>query len=380
MPAIPQQQTIVQYTTNSAQLIYTFAFYAPLSTDIVVYYQASNVAPITSYDVLLLNTDYSVTFNADPTTGGYITLLFTPTTGYYLTINRQVAVSLTTNFANAQNFNGANLDAALDRLLLLIQQNFNYIQSRNLSYIINTYLPMAQPFTQLPPLALNQVWIGSGSGVTAALIASNPSASVLQSMLAAEGVGVDGARLVGYYDAVSSTGMTVQAFLANLIPFVQAQIAAQLFQPGDMKIYGGGVVQSGWLLCDGSAISRATYAALFAAVGTTWGIGNGSTTFNVPDFRRKVPVGSGGSGTGTLGNAVGNTGGVESVTLVANQLPVSAYGLKKNIPSVNVGGATPIEIADPAGSVDTTVITNPGGGQPTSIIQPSNVVTMIIKY
>jgi microcystin-dependent protein len=44
-------------------------------------------------------------------------------------------------------------------------------------------------------------------------------------------------------------------------------------------------IPSGWLICDGSAVSRTTYANLFAAVGTAWGNGNGSTTFNVPDMR-----------------------------------------------------------------------------------------------
>lgn len=217
MPNIPQQQTIVQYVANSAQTQYTFAFYAPLPTDIQVFYQASTAVPVPAADILLLNTNYTVTYNSDPTTGGYITLLFTPTTGYYLTINRQVAPSLNTNFANAQNFNGANLDAALDRLLLLIQQNFNYITQRNLSYLINTYLPNATPYTQLPPLPQNYFWVGSGSGVVAAQISTVPSASVLQSMLASNSPGTDGARIVGYYDAIHSNPTTVQAYLANLL-------------------------------------------------------------------------------------------------------------------------------------------------------------------
>jgi hypothetical protein len=213
MPNIPQQETIVQYITNSAQMQYTFAFYAPLNTDIQVYYQSSTATPIPSADILTLNVGYTVTFNADPITGGYITLLFTPTTGFYLTINRQVGASLNTNFAAAQNFNGANLDAALDRLLLLCQQNQNYALERNLSYIINTYLPNAVPFTQLPPLAQNQFWIGSGAGVVAATVAMVPSASVLQSMLASNSPGTDGARLIGYYDTTNTFPTTVEQFL-----------------------------------------------------------------------------------------------------------------------------------------------------------------------
>lgn len=216
MPTIPQQQTIVQYITNVSQTQYTFAFYAPLPTDIQVYYQASNAVPIPSSDILAINSQYTVTYNADPTTGGIITLLFTPTTGYYLTINRMVQASLTTNFSNAQNFNGANLDSALDRLLLLIQQNLNYITERNLSYVINTYLPNATPYTQLPPLPQNYFWVGSGAGVVAAQIATVPSASVLQSMLANNAPGTDGARIVGYYDTILSNATTVDGMLTSL--------------------------------------------------------------------------------------------------------------------------------------------------------------------
>ena len=224
MPNIPQQETIVQYIANSAQTAYTFAFYAPEETDIEVYYQASNATPVPAADILTLSTDYTVTYNSDPITGGTITLLFTPTSGYYLTINRNVLASLNTNFAAAQTLSGQTLDTAFDRLLLLCQQNQNYALERNLSYIINTYLPSATPYTQLPTLAQNYIWIGSGAGVTSALLASSPSASVLQSLLAANGVGVDGSRLVGYYDAVTPATTTVHAFLANLIPFLQTNL------------------------------------------------------------------------------------------------------------------------------------------------------------
>lgn len=55
--------------------------------------------------------------------------------------------------------------------------------------------------------------------------------------------------------------------------------------------YAGPTAPTGWLLCDGSAVSRTTYPTLFAAIGTTWGAGDGSTTFNVPDMRGRVPAG-----------------------------------------------------------------------------------------
>jgi microcystin-dependent protein len=57
--------------------------------------------------------------------------------------------------------------------------------------------------------------------------------------------------------------------------------------------FAGTVAPAGFLICDGAAISRTTHAALFAVIGTTYGIGDGSTTFNIPDLRACTPVGAG---------------------------------------------------------------------------------------
>ena len=65
------------------------------------------------------------------------------------------------------------------------------------------------------------------------------------------------------------------------------------FPVGGMIPYAGASAPTGWLLCDGSAVSRTTYHALFQAIGTSWGAGNGSTTFNLPDARGAAPVGVG---------------------------------------------------------------------------------------
>lgn len=60
---------------------------------------------------------------------------------------------------------------------------------------------------------------------------------------------------------------------------------------GDIKMRADSAVPAGWLECDGAAVSRATYAALFAAISTTYGVGDGSTTFNLPDLRGEFPRG-----------------------------------------------------------------------------------------
>jgi microcystin-dependent protein len=69
---------------------------------------------------------------------------------------------------------------------------------------------------------------------------------------------------------------------------------------------------SGFLECDGAAVSRSTYAALFAVVGTTYGIGDGSTTFNVPNLTDNVAVGK------SNNKAFGTTGGANTVTPTGN--------------------------------------------------------------
>jgi microcystin-dependent protein len=76
-----------------------------------------------------------------------------------------------------------------------------------------------------------------------------------------------------------------------------------LIPAGFIGMYGAAAAPSGWYLCEGGAISRTTYAALFSAIGTTYGTGNGSTTFNVPDFRDRAPYGA---STYTLGSKTTN--------------------------------------------------------------------------
>lgn len=75
---------------------------------------------------------------------------------------------------------------------------------------------------------------------------------------------------------------------------------------GTVQPYAGTTAPSGWLLCDGSAISRTTYANLFGVISTTYGSGDGSTTYNLPDLRQRFTMGVAASGTG---NALGATGG-----------------------------------------------------------------------
>lgn len=91
---------------------------------------------------------------------------------------------------------------------------------------------------------------------------------------------------------------------------------------GIIQMFAGSTAPIGWLICDGSAVSRETYSILYSIIGDTYGAGDGSTTFNLPDLRGRVPVGI---GTGTASDAtahtLGQTEGTETHTLTTAQMP-----------------------------------------------------------
>ena len=89
---------------------------------------------------------------------------------------------------------------------------------------------------------------------------------------------------------------------------------------GMIQMYAGQYAPKGWLFCDGSAIGREAYAKLFSVIGTTYGAGDGSTTFNLPDFRDRFPVGAGTT------YARNSKGGAASVTLTTNTIPAHTHG------------------------------------------------------
>src|SRR5215831_948588 len=94
--------------------------------------------------------------------------------------------------------------------------------------------------------------------------------------------------------------------------------------PGTLRLSAAAAAASGWLLCDGAAYPRAEYAALFAAIGTAWGAGDGSSTFNVPDLRGRAPLGAG-TGTGLTARTVGQKAGEENHTLLGGEMPSHAH-------------------------------------------------------
>ena len=150
------------------------------------------------------------------------------------------------------------------------------------------------------------------------------------------------------------------------------------FPSGVMLDYGGTAAPTGWLACDGAAVSRTTYAALFTAIGTIWGAGNGSTTFNVPSLARYTTVGSGGTATATLSNTVGSKGGEEAhaLTSAENGAHTHEYSYTASVAHDNTtdtGTLYNVQASVTAASASS------GSGTAHNTMQPSAVVLKIIK-
>ncbi len=153
----------------------------------------------------------------------------------------------------------------------------------------------------------------------------------------------------------------------------------------EIRMFAGNFAPRGWAFCNGQILSIAQNTALFSLLGTTYG-GNGQTTFALPDFRSRVPVGTG-QGPGLSDIDLGQQGGTETNTLIANQLPAHTHTLNAsgNGPTVNTaagnllasqsranGGTMPNVYAPNSNQVamGTLAIGVTGGNQPFNNIQP----------
>jgi len=225
---------------------------------------------------------------------------------------------------------------------------------RKVSYVETADLPLsvANGGTGTTTLTANNVLLGNGTS-SPQFVAPGTTGNVL-----------------------TSNGTTWQ----STAPTVTAGVPT-----GSVTSYAGSTAPSGWLLCYGQAVSRSTYSDLFAVIATTYGAGDGSTTFNLPDARGRVAVGKdnmGGTsanrmttgGSGIDGSTLGSAGGTQTHTLTTSEMPAHTH---TNGFSTAGGTAT---IFGSCGSYNPSSSTgSAGGGGAHQNTQPSIIFNTIIK-
>lgn len=338
MSNLPQQQTYNQYPIMGApQSIFTYNFLVLQSADMNVYLTPAGQPP--SVTDLLDPSLYTVN-NVGNENGGTVTLNSAAQIGDIVLLILNMQISINTNFLNAQTFNGANLDLAFERITLFSNQINTIQQQRCLQYPINDYFPNTAPVPNIiPPFTQeNQIWQYVNGQIAAVVLEENPDVSTLRAQLAINaGAENAGALLVGYYNSITTTPSNLNDFLQDLQNSVTATKGAALLgyngtiSPAttikaalenlqtqitnltttvDGLVAVGDIIYSGieknsatYLFCNGAAISRTTYATLFAAIGIAFGAGDGTTTFNVPNLIHKFPYGSSVGDQGEMGGA-----------------------------------------------------------------------------
>jgi len=173
-------------------------------------------------------------------------------------------------------------------------------------------------------------------------------------------------------DAMTSDSATALATQQSIKAYVDSNAA---IPTGTVSAFAGSSAPNGYALCDGSAVNRTTQAALFAVIGTTYGSGNGSTTFNLPDLRGRVVAGMGGSLlSGT--DAVGDTGGASTHTLTEDEMPSHSHGIGGIANDMNLGTSS-FRLSPAVTSIGDTKET--GSDQPHNNVQPTIILNYIIK-
>lgn len=155
--------------------------------------------------------------------------------------------------------------------------------------------------------------------------------------------------------------------------------SALALPPGIIQPYGGSSAPTGYLLCDGSAVSRTTYADLFAAIGTAYGAGNGTTTFNLPNMKGRVPVGR--DAAQSEFDTLGETGGAKTHTLTEAEMPEHNHTFQ--LPRTHDSGASGLNTVMLRSVIDSNsgnfTVSDAGSDDPHNNLQPYQVVNYLIK-
>lgn len=330
----------VSYEGNDATTVFDFDFPIPApATNLIVYItdEDGNVTEVPT-------NQYSISGLGEPE-GGSITYPLTGDplpTGSSITIDRDLPIVQLTSLLNQGGYYPRSVEDALDYLTMLIQDQGD-------SILRAIRLPVTVDLNEVSPILENpqaQTLIGWNSDGTALINYDLVTVEIM----------TPGPDTVST-STIQNGAVTLIKLAQDVLDYIDDTIAAAIaealaaiggVQTGDI-IASGRTSKTGYLECNGAAVSRATYDDLFDQIGETFGAGNGTTTFNLPDLRGRAPIGDG-TGTGLTNRVLGSTGGAETVTLTAAQSGVPAHthpasGSGEAAPEVYT---VPNNITDPA--------------------------------
>jgi microcystin-dependent protein len=259
------------------------------------------------------------------------------------------------NWGNTTNYNlGTLIEQAITGVTAIVMVNADRTltssngtsdESRNAVLVLSSSVNLTTTRNLIVP-SVNKLYTVSNqtSGGQAVVVKTSAGTGV--------GIGNGYAQLV-YCDGTNVTPVTLpfNPTNGNIFTAGSASIGGDLAVAGSVTVsgspimptgamleYGGASAPTGWLLCNGAAVSRATYAALFAVLGTTYGAGDGSTTFNVPNKIDRVGVGAGSSyARGATGGAAtattdaagshNHTGSTGGTAITTDQMPSHNHGI-----------------------------------------------------
>ncbi len=312
---------------------------------------------------------------------------------YKLTLSRETALTQLLTLINEGSFFAEDIMDALDKLTYITQEQAEAL-NRSVKVQISDITTPDELLAKLNEEASNAETAASNAGNAATAGAASQAAAKQSETNAAGSAAI----------AVNSAEIAQNA-ATTAASDTEAILLSKLAPVGSGNEYYGDTAPVGYLFCDGSAVSRTTYADLFVVLGTKWGAGDGSTTFNLPDRRKRVGVGL--DSTDTDFATLGATGGEKTHQLTIPEMPAHAHnatawtdsqgthnhnivthitGASSSGPYI-AGGSnnnyTSSQLSDYAGAHGHNVgvsLANTGGDGAHNNMQPYIVVNYIIKY
>lgn len=372
---------------NSTSTVYPFPAPFLLPSDIYVHVKVTDDEEDEG-EILQQGVDYTLSVQTDSDnliTGGEVTTAIAYDSTYSVTIFRQVPQTQTLQLPETGPLNSRSIEQALDKQTMILQQLHRRILSLEGTEDSGSVIVVPEGSTGQD--ALQDV---------ATFTSATARGNAVPKRVGQLGVQLDNKSLWQSYatsagawticvldeDDMASDSSQHAPSQQSVKAHVQAHVPA-----GSMMPYAGATAPAGWLLCYGQTVSRTSYAALFTAIGTTYGSGDGSTTFNLPDCRGRVLAGKddmGGSAASRLTNSgtgnpgingatLGAAGGVDRHTLTVAQMPSHTHSLNAIVAGSGVGNGG-------AGTGQTASVTGSAGSdQAHPNVQPTIVVNYIIR-